>query len=89
MAGGLGIYTYRGPCAAGGAGSGGGSINIFMKDIEVENGTDISSYINVSGGNGGIGSNGKFNANGGTGGTGSCNIGYITTGSYQNYYSNS
>ena len=73
--------------SAGGGASGGGSINIFIEEIEILEGT-ISSYIKVSGGTGGIGTGGTYNANGGNGGIGSCNIGYITTGTYEKYYSN-
>ena len=73
--------------SSGGGASGGGSINIFMEEIKISEGT-IASYIKVSGGTGGSGTGGTYNARGGNGGTGSCNIGYITTGTYQKYYSN-
>ncbi len=80
--------STRGSASAGGAGSGGGSINIFIENITIPQNTTISSYINVSGGEGGIGSGGNWNAIGGRGGTGSANIGYINTGDYKPYFSN-
>lgn len=80
--------STEGSASAGGAGSGGGSINIFMENITLAQNTTISSYINVAGGAGGVGSGGDWNATGGKGGTGSANIGYINTGDYKRYYSN-
>lgn len=82
--GGTGNY---GSASSGGGASGGGSINLFAKKINLLEGT-IESHINVQGGIGGVGSGGTYNAKGGNGGIGSCNIGEITTGTYQKYYSN-
>ena len=58
----------RTTAAAGGGGSGGGSINIFTDQVEIPEGSSISSFLNVQGGAGGIASGAQCNYNGGDGG---------------------
>lgn len=83
-----GDQSYQLSAAAGGGGSGGGSINVFTDEYKLPEGASITSFFDVSGGNGGSGTGTNCNYNGGNGGTGTCNIGSIASGTYISSYHN-